>query len=436
MSVELIVLVALAAFVVMLLIEVPIAFALAGSGALGIMLLRDSDAAVSTLAAVSYDSTSLFSLVVIPMFILLGSFALYGKIVGDLFEASDRLFGRLPGGIGVATVATCAGFGAVTGSSLATAATIGRLAIGEMMKRGVPGSLATGIVAAAGTLGALIPPSVLLVFLAVLAEQSVGRMLLAGILPGLLSAANYMLAIAWRQRKVSLNHPESPVGQHRRPYAALLKIAVLFTVVVGGIYSGVFTPTESGALGAIVALFIMAGTLRRSGLRAIWSGISNGLREATAITSMTFAILVGAGVFSTFLVWARVPSRLTAWAIELPISPLALVVILLLLLIPLGMMLDGFSIVVITVPLMFPIVLGLGFDGLWFGILMVKMIELGLITPPVGINVFVAAGSSPGVTAEEGFKGVAPFAAVDLLTVGVLLIFPGIVTFLPDLVGV
>lgn len=445
MNPDLLVMLAVLLFIVLIAIEMPVAWALAFSGACGIAVLASTGVARGFLGGIPYTSTAVFSLTVIPMFILMGTLALHGRIAEQLFEIADRGVGRVPGGIGIATVAACAGFAAVTGSSLATAATVGRIAVQQMIDHRYNRSFAVGIVAAAGTLGAMIPPSVLLVIYGILTGEPIAALLIAGIVPGVVSALLYAIYIYVRAPK--LIDMDRGAGEALRealdergprtplPWRGLVRTGMLFVVVVGGIYSGVFTATESGALGALLALVLMVYELRREGGSEIRRRLSLALREAASITSMSFAILVGAGVFTAFLVLAGVPRRLTSWILETGLPPTAIIVLLLLIMIPFGMALDPLSIMVITVPLAYPVVSALGFDGIWFGILVIKMIELGLITPPVGVNVYVVTGSVKGVTAEEGFRGVLPFGAVDLLTVAIFFLLPGLVLWLPRQAG-
>lgn len=438
MSPDVVVVMVIALFLVFLALEMPVSWALATSGGIGLISLQGISVTQSSLAAIPYSTTAVFSLTVVPMFILMGSFALHGHIAEQLFNVAERTIGRISGGLGIATVVACAGFAAVTGSSLATAATVGRIAVGEMRQHGYQAHFAVGIVAAAGTLGAMIPPSVLLVIYGIITGEQIGALLIAGIIPGIISAGFYIVYIVVRGRHFiepsKATEEKRPVGGPL-PYRALFRAALLFAIVIGGIYSGVFTATESGALGALTAFVLMVVELRRDGFAVIRRRLGDALREAASITSMSFAILVGAGIFTAFLVSARVPTRFTAWALGLDAEPWVVLVMILLIMIPFGMALDPLSILVITMPLAYPVVTSLGFDGVWFGILVIKMIELGLITPPVGVNVYIVAGTVPGVTAEQGFRGVLPFGLVDLATVAVFFTFPALVLWLPGRAG-
>lgn len=461
-------------FFILLICETPVAWALAAAGALGLSLLRNPDLVTSLLGSSPYRATSSYTLAIIPMYVLLGMFALHGRLAERLYKVASTALRRLPGGLGVATVGACAGFAAVTGSSVATAATIGKVAIGEMRKFGYPSGFAAGIVAMAGTLGILIPPSIVIVIYGVIAQESIAKLLVAGIIPGIISTIVYAVLIVVIARKTlpaqttaSLSkvlETEIVVAAARRGAApqeletvaseglpgtvelgdpagvsrfeairSVIWIAFIFCVVLTGIYTGYFTVIESGAIAAMVGLLMLFVENGAQGTKAVLRKFYYSLLEAASVTSMTFSILVGATIFSTFLVMTRFPMRFTDWILAFDVPPLMIVVILLMSLILLGMFLETLSILIICVPLMHPVVVQLGFDGIWFAILVVKMIEIGMVTPPVGINVFVVAGAS-GVTIEKAFRGVVPFVLADLVVVAMLIALPWLVTWLPSIV--
>lgn len=460
---------------------VPVAFALAVAGSLGILVFSGSEVASSTLANLPYRSTASATLVIIPMFVLMGILAEKARIAEDVFLIGHRLLRRFPGGLALASLFACAAFGAVSGSSVATAATIGRMSIGQMQKYGYSTSFAAGVVAAGGTLSFLIPPSIVLVLYALLTGESVGAMLTAGIVPGLLSVLVFaILIIARAKLKPSLvgglpraaqalvgaeeqsfsTHDSSTtrngtnsaiaaggggdfledevdqefaeMAEKRKGYAGAIKIAILFSVVIGGIYFGILTATESAAIGAVLALIMLLMDGFRVGPKKLIVNIRESLSEAASLSSFIFAILIGASIFTYFLVSAGVPSGFAKWVIALDPPPALVVLLLLALMIPLGMFLDSLSVLLIVVPLAYPVVTLLGYDGVWFGILMVKMVELGLITPPVGMNVFVLAGTK-GVTLEEAFRGILWFIPTEIVIVLILFTFPDLVTWLPNL---
>lgn len=470
---------------VLLIIRMPVAFALAAAGAVGIILVRGWDVASTTMATMPFQASSRHALVIVPLFILMGIVAKHCRIVEDVFALASRRLQWLPGGLGVATVAACAAFAAVSGSSIASAAAVGRMAIDEMRKFGYNTAFAAGIVASAGTLGVLIPPSLMLVIYGILTGESIGRLLVAGIVPGLLSAALYAIWIMMRARRnTNVNTARTPAradvagtpavrtfaarsaevsgspvvpaggaGDAPTPVAAgsaarhevaaperssrlqvygLLRALVLFTVVIGGIYSGIFTATESAAVGACLAIVLLVGFFRRTPAR-LWAAMRDSLKESAALSSMIFAILVGASLFTFFLVSAGLPTGFARWMTGFELNPTLMLIFLLLCMIPLGMFLDGVSVLVLATPFLYPVASALGIDGIWFGVLTVKMVELALITPPIGLNAYVIASSVPDVTVEDAFRGVMGFAFVDMVTVGVLVAFPALVLWLPNL---
>lgn len=437
--------------VVQLAFRMPVWIALASSGLIGILLLRDPKFVTSTLASAPFEQTSTFTLTIIPMFILMGIFAVKARIAGQVFEIARRVFLRLPGGLGISTVAACAGFAAVSGSSIGTAATMSRLSIGEMRKAGYPPSLAGALVAMAGTLGAMIPPSVFLVLYAILSGESIGQMLAAGIVPGVLSAVAYMTYILIRTRKMTMAPAgarglsaeleaaarpaggPAPIAWRDLPYRGLVRLIILFIIIMGGIYSGLFTPTESAAIGALFAAFMLIFEFRKDGIRTMARQFIEALKETAQTTSMVFAIIVGSAVLSLFFIVARVPQTLAEALTGTDLPGWIILAGLLALLIPMGMALESISILVITVPLIYPIAMDFGFDGVWLGILIVKLIEIGMVTPPVGINVFVVAGTS-GLRSSDVFRGVWPFVLIEIVMIVVLFAVPDIVLWLPSLV--
>ena len=450
----------------LLLVGVSVAISLASSGIVGLLLLNGVDITNSVIAGTSYSAVAKGSLVVVPMFVLMGMLTLYSGIAEQLFAIAGKALKKIPGSLGMATVFASAGFGAISGSSLATVATLGRTCITEMMRHGYQRAFASATVAASGTLAVLIPPSIILVLYGVITGESIGALLIAGIIPGVVSAIMLAGAIGYRVWRnpalVSQNNEEelrvalsggpgttqhraggSPTGEPasddvgvRLTFGsvtrALLGVAVLFTVVIGGIYSGVFTPSESAAVGAFAA-FVLICSQYATRPKMLRSNLVTALKETASLNSMIFLILVGAGIFSFFLVTAGVPTALSEFVVGLRIPPSLTVILLLIVLVPGGMFLDSISLLVITVPLVYQPIVDLGFDGIWLGILVVKLIELGMITPPVGMNAYVAAGTTPGLEVEEVFKGLVPFYFADVAIVVVIFLIPGIATWLPGL---
>ncbi len=468
--------IAMVVLIGLLLLNVSVAISLASSGIIGLVLLDSVNMANNVIAGTAYTAVAKGSLIVVPMFVLMGMLTLYSGIAEQLFGVASRLFRRIPGSLGVATIFASAGFGAITGSSLATIAALGRTCITEMMRHGYQRSLAAAAVAASGTLAVLIPPSIILVLYGVITGESVGALLIAGIVPGVVSAlilsATFVL-LTWlrpalinhsNERELELalgktNPDGGSTGQlsstprdenagtgrdsgellnHGSPRLtpwsvsrAILGVVVLFTVVIGGIYSGVFTPSESAAIGAFAAFILICAqyATRPAKLR---SNLISALRETASLNSMIFFILVGASIFSFFLVKAGVPTALSEFALGLPLPATIIVILLLILLIPGGMFLDPISLLVITVPLVYQPITDLGFNGIWLGILVVKLIELGMITPPVGMNAYVTAGTTPGLEAEEVFRALWPFYLADVAIVAVIFMIPELVTWLPE----
>jgi tripartite ATP-independent transporter DctM subunit len=420
--------------VVLLVMGMPIAFLMMLVGFLGIWKLSALGAALPVIAQAVYGVTSHYPFTIIPLFIIMGSLASAAGITGELYITFDKWFRRLPGGLGVATIAACAGFAAVSGSSVAASATMGNLALPEMRRFGYAPRLATGVVAAGGTLSFLLPPSLGFVVYGMLTEQSIGKLFVSGILPGLmLSAAYAIVVIGWVKINPSLA-PSLPVRVPFKEKLAALKgiweTALVFCIVMGGIYFGIINPTEAGAVGAF-ALFIILLVKRRLTGQTIVSC----LFEATRITVMVLFLVAGATVFSYFLALSTIPTQVSVWIAGLEVSRYVVLAIIVILYFFLGCFLDSISMMVLTLPVVFPVIASLNFDPIWFGVVAVLMMEAGLITPPVGLNVYTLAGIAKDVPMTEIFKGATPFLLSIIFTVVVLTIFPNIVLFLPSLMG-
>ncbi len=425
---------ALALLILLLIIEVPVGLSLVGASVVGIMLARGSDVAMATLGQLPFNTTTSYSLAVVPLYILTGALATKAGIASDLFAIAKWVFQRVPGGVGLSGVAGSAGFAAVTGSSVATVASVGKTSIVEMMKQGYSPGFASGIIASAGTLGILIPPSVMLVMFGITTGTSIGSLLIAGIVPGIISAVVIGVAVLlFAHFKPSLVGDSSRVSVPRpgkRAFAGLLKVTILFIVIIGGVYGGWYTVTEAGAVGVLVAFAFAVTSKQNSGgrLRSCYEA----LVDAARMTSGLFMIVVGGALFTYLIVSLRIPTAFADWATGLAIPPMALVGIILVMLIPLGMVLDGMSIVLVFIPIVFPIVAELGFSDIWFAVLTIKMIEIGLLTPPVGLNAFVVSASVPSIPVSTVFRGVLPFILVDLALVAIFFAFPDVITFLPE----
>jgi len=468
MTVTGVVIIALAVMIVLLISKTPVALALGITGVLGLTLLKGFGHATNVLGSTPFSQVSSFTLTIVPMFILMGMFAVRAKIAEQVFAIANRFVAKAPGGLGVATIMACAGFSAVSGSSIGTAATMSKLSVAEMRANGYPASLATALVAVAGTLGAMIPPSTFLVLYAIMANVSVSQMLAAGIVPGVLSALAYIAYIMlFGHRKIGKSTDkddlETVVGQAygqavlaargagtttlRRapiqsgpraslgtlPWRGLIRVVILFAIVLGGMYSGIFTSTESAAIGALAALAMLILENRRQGPRVILRLFKEALQDTGSTTAMVFMIIVGSALLSAFFIAAKVPDAITSAVADIGLPAKLTMALLLLCLIPLGMVLESLSILVISVPILLPIALEFGFDPIWLGIIIVKLIEIGMVTPPVGINCFVVAGAT-GVRTETVFKGLLPFFTVDVLITTLLFLVPTLTLFLPSLV--
>jgi tripartite ATP-independent transporter DctM subunit len=399
-------------------------------GAVGIAALNSPEAALTILGSYPYSYAAVQALSVIPLFVLMGNFAVVSGMSGDLFAAAYTWIGHRRGGLASATVLACAGFAALSGSSVASAITMGRVALPEMRRYNYDPRLATGVVAAGGTLGILIPPSTVLVIYAILTEQSIGKLFLAGFLPGLLLTALFVITVVI----VCACRPDfGPPGERRalpERIAALKRASAFFVVVImtiGGMYAGVFTVTEAAAVGAGLTLAHAVWRRRLTG-----ANLADSLLQTVRTTAMVFLILIGAHIFSPFLALSRIPVDLANALVALGLPSLAVLGVILVAYIVLGMFLEGFAILVLTVPIVFPIITALGYDPVWFGIFMVIVLEMGLISPPVGINVFVVKGVAEDVPMGRIFAGILPFWVAMIVCVAVLIAFPQVALVLPN----
>jgi len=420
----------MAALLALLFLRMPIGIAMALVGAVGIAVLNTPDAALHVLGSYPFSYAAVQALSVIPLFVLMGNFAAVSGMSADLFAAAYAWLGHRRGGLASATVLACAGFAALSGSSVASAITMGRVTLPEMRRYGYDPRLATGVVAAGGTLGILIPPSTVLVIYGILTEQSIGKLFLAGFLPGLLLTALFIVTVVIVCRVRPDFGPPGPRTAMPERWAALGRSAAFFVVLVmtiGGMYAGVFTVTEASAVGAGLTL---AHALWRRKLT--WSLLADALLQTVRTTAMVFLILIGAHIFSPFLAMSRIPVDLASALTGMALPPLVVLGVILVAYILLGMFLEGFAILVLTVPIVFPIMLALGYDPIWFGIFMVIVLEMGLISPPVGINVFVVKGVAEDVPMGQIFAGIMPFWVAMIVCVVLIIAFPQIALVLPN----
>ena len=418
----------------LIFLRVPIGLSMLALGLVGSWLVYGSAAPLlNQMKAMAYSTFSSHSLSIVPLFLLMGQFAALGGMSQALFKAAEAFLGHRKGGVGMAAIGACAGFGSICGSSLATAATMGQVALPELRRAGYSGALATGALAAGGTLGILIPPSIVLVIYAILAEQNIAKLFAAAFVPGILAALGYMLVIGIYVRVVPGSAgrvPPMPWPERLLALRAVWPVVVIFVTVIGGIYSGIFTPTEGAAVGAVSAGLLAwknGGMAGKKVLRAF---------EATAgATGMVFMIVLGAAAYNTFLALSMLPQELASWVGSLGLSPYAVLWAILFFYLIFGCVMDSLSMILLTIPIFFPMVSGLDFGlppeetAIWFGILVLIVVEVGLITPPVGMNLFVIQSMAPGISIRETYSGVWPFVASDLLRVAVLVAFPAISLF-------
>lgn len=413
----------------LILIGVRVVFAAAIVGLLGLVELRGWGPAAGIVGTIPHSKSSTYALSVLPMFIFIGFLAFHAGMTQQLFDAARKWLGWLPGGLAIATVFATAGFAAVSGASTATAAVFSRVAIPEMLKYGYDKRMAAGVVASAGTLATLIPPSAILVIYAIIVEQSVGKLLLAGFLPGIFSAFVYAgIIVVWALLKPEAAPSVSGFtwGERMRTLPGISPIALVVVIIMTSIYGGWATPTEAGALGAFV-VFVLA-LVRGTPL----SSIKDSLMESAKLTVMIFSLIWGVLIFVRFLGFSGIPGAFTEWVVELPYSPMTIMICILLAYAVLGMFMDAIGMLLLTLPVVYPAVIALGFDPIWFGIIAVKMAEICLITPPIGLNCFVVNGVRPDIPLGDVFRGVGLFFIADVITIAALLMFPEIVTWLPN----
>ncbi|WP_417668297.1 TRAP transporter large permease [Roseibium sp.] len=409
----------------------PIGFAMGLVGVVGFGLLISFHAAIIKVGVITFDLATNYAIGTVPLFLFMAHILFATGIGRDLYEFAARMLGHKRGGLAMATVGASAGFASVNASSLATTATMGLVALPEMRKHGYSDSLAAGCVAAGGTIGSLIPPSGMFIIYGILTETSIGDMFAAGIIPGILLALFYMVTIAIQCR---INPDAGPAGprfswrERLEGFSKTGDVIVLFFFVMGGIIWGLFTPTEAGAMGAFGALVIAA--LRR---RLSVETVRNAVYETLKSTGMIFGILFGALVFNAFLTVTTIPFSIVGWVSATDLPPQLVLLLILVVYLFLGMILDASAMMTLTVPLFFPLVTGLGYDPVLFGVLVVRMTEIALITPPVGMNVFVLSGVAPDIHLSRIFRGTAPFVMADILHVALLLAVPALVLWLPGL---
>ena len=408
----------------------PIGFAMGLSAFLGTLLLIDADAALALLGQTVYETALTYGLSVIPMFVLMGYIAGEAGLNESLYRACNAWLGHRRGGLALATIAGCGAFAAICGSSLATAATMAQIALPEMRRYKYADELATGAVAAGGTIGILIPPSVIMVIYGLLTETSISALFLAGIVPGILTVAGFMAAISIMTRinpKLGPPAARTPMRERLKALRSVWGTAALFLVVIGGLYIGVFSPTEAASVGAVGAFVL--GLINRKSPRQL---LATTLIDTVKTTAMIFTVLTGAILFNNFLILASVPNLVSDWIGALPLGKTAVLLVIIGMYFVLGCLLDSLAMILLTIPIVFPIVKALNYDPVWFGIIIVMVVELGLITPPIGMNVFVIKGITKDVPLETIFRGVTPFIIAQIILILILIAVPSIALWLPS----
>ena len=400
-------------------------------GFLGFCYLVGIGPALGLLKTVPYSTFASESLSVIPLFILMGTFAFSSGLSKDLYNAAYKWLGHFRGGLAMATVGACALFAAISGSSLATAATMGTVALPEMKKYKYDPALATGAVAAGGSMGILIPPSVILIIYGIITEQSIGKLFLAGFIPGILEAVTYMIVIAMLTKfkpELGPRGPKTNVSEKLKAASSTWEVIVLFILVIGGIYVGIFTPTEAAGVGAFGAF-----TFALIKKRLTWKTFKNSLSSSVQTSVMVFTIILGAMLLGYFLTVSKIPTDLAKYIGGLRINRHFILILILMTFISLGCIIESMAIILLTVPIFYPAIVHLGFNPIWFGILVVRTTEIGLITPPVGLNVFIIKGVAKDVPIGTIFRGIFPFLIGDLCEIGLLIAVPQVVMFLPNM---
>lgn len=414
----------------LLAMRMQIGFSMAVVGFLGFAVLGSLKPSFTILGMEPFKIGAAYSLTVIPLFILMGQFANYSNMGFEIYQTVYRWIGFLPGGLSMATVAACGGFAAISGSSLAAAATMGMVALPEMKRFKYDDSLATGCIAAGGTLGILIPPSTVMIIYGILTEQPIATLFIAGILPGLMLCGLFILSVYMMTRfKPALGPPGPKFTMKEKMYSLkdTWSILSLFFLVIGGLYTGWFTPTEAAGVGAFGAFVITI--IKR---RLTWKNLTASLAETTRTTAMVFLILIGAHIFGYFLTISQIPDQLAFLAAEAGWNRYVVLSLLILAYIILGCFMEGLAIMVLTIPIVYPMVLEMGFDPIWFGVIITLVMEMSLITPPVGINVFIISGISQDVPMYTIFRGILPFWFAMLVCIILVTLFPQIVLYLPN----
>jgi len=412
---------------------VPVGFSMALVGLAGFALIVTPSAGFSLLASEFFDIFSSYNLTVIPLFMLMGAIAYSSGMSSRLYDASYKLFGSVRGGLVISSIVGCAGFAAICGSTSATAAAMGRVALPEMRRYKYDDALATGSIAAAGTLGIMIPPSTIFIVYGIMTEQSIGKLFIAGVIPGILLAVLFAITtfILLKFRPYLAPTGQSTTFREKLiGLSGVVEMIVLFILVMGGLFTGWFTAMQAGAIGAMGAILI--GLLRR---KLSWEGYTDAIKDTLKVTCQVMVIVAGATVFGRFIAVTRIPFTLAEWVGGLPLPPMGIMAIIILMYLLGGTFMDSLALITLTVPIFFPLVKELGFDPIWFGVIIVLVTEMGVISPPEGINVFVIKGIAKDVPLETVFRGVMPYLYAMIVAAVILLFVPQIATWLPNLTG-
>lgn len=421
-----------AVLIVLMFLRIPVGFVMALVGYLGFGMIVSWHASANLIVRDFYYIFSSYNLTVIPLFVLMGQVAFHAGISGRLFHAAHKFFGHLPGGMAVATIGACAGFSAVCGSTSATAATMASVALPEMKKYRYDPALATGVVAAGGSLGILIPPSTIFIIYGIMTEQSIGELFLAGIIPGILLSCFFVLAILiWTLMRPDIG-PRGPKASWEEKFkslSGLIETLLLFVLVMGGLFVGLFTPTEAASIGASGTIVIAL-----VGRHLTWQGFKNALYDTTRITCMIFVVVAGATVFGHFLAVTRIPSEIGGFVSALDLHPMIVMGMIIVIYLLLGCLMDSLAMIMLTIPIFYPVILTMGFDPVWFGVIIVVVAGMGVITPPIGINAYVVAGVARDVPLHIIFKGSLHMLYAMIALALLLIAFPQIALFLPQLI--
>jgi C4-dicarboxylate transporter, DctM subunit len=417
---------------ILIAIRMPVAYVMLVVGVAGYGYLISAEAALSITASTIYSTFASYSLIVVPLFVWMGYIAYHAGISRRIFDAAYKVMGSLPGGLALATIAASTAFGAICGSTTATAATMSAVAVPEMKRYKYSRSLATSVVASSGILGVMIPPSVIFILYGIATGESIALLFLAGILPGILLMILFMLVTYIMVRKNPRLAPAGPKVRIKEKIKAVVnggvEVIIIFLAVIGGLFMGYFTPTEAGAVGSAATLAV--AIVRR---QLSWRGFLDSLRDSIRISAMIMLLVAAATVFGRFLAVTNIPMTMAVWAANLPIHPFAVLAVILLIYLLLGCFIDALALILLTIPIFYPVAVQLGFDPIWFGVIIVLVVGMGVITPPVGANVYVVAGIVHDTPVTTIFSGSWPYLVTIMVCIAILTVFPQIALFLPGL---